>query len=156
MIGSETFIMVAFMCKENNTPFSFASFIWSSRKVVKAVLLMKVASITSSASRGNFSFRTVIFWKWPTNSILASVALAMVVDFSLEKKSPLLMDATCVLESGLHAAILCGFFLAYSFTATAALRSEFPSLKTGFTALPRTFAYLVLISFSASFFGSSG
>jgi hypothetical protein len=34
--------------------------------------------------------------------------------------------------------------------------SEFPSLKTGFTALPKTLAYLALMAFSSSVFGSAG
>ena len=40
--------------------------------------------------------------------------------------------------------LLC--FLAISFTGPAHLLSLFPSLSTGFTALPRTFAYLALPS----------
>ncbi len=46
------------------------------------------------------------------------------------------MVATLVFESADHAPIECGFFRAYSFTAFGARRSEFPSRRTGFTALP--------------------
>jgi hypothetical protein len=38
-------------------------------------------------------------------------------------------------------------------TALGALRSEFPSRKTGFTAEPKTFEYFALISFSSWFSG---
>jgi hypothetical protein len=38
-------------------------------------------------------------------------------------------------------------------TGTAALLSELPSLSTGLTALPKTLAYLALISFSYSVTG---
>ena len=41
-------------------------------------------------------------------------------------------------------------------TASATLRSEFPSLKTGLTALPKTLEYRNLISVSFSFWGSAG
>ena len=58
MMGSLTFIMVAFMWRENSTPASFASAICASRKRVSACLLMKVPSRISPASRGVDSFRT--------------------------------------------------------------------------------------------------
>ena len=74
------------------------------------------------------------------NSIRTVVASGTVTDFSLVAKSPRLMVATCVFESGFQGPSLCGCFLAYSFTAAAARRSELPSRSTGFTALPSTFA----------------
>ena len=55
------------------------------------------------------------------------------------------MCETWDLESLLHAPIECGCALAYSFTEVATRRSELPSRSTGFTALPSTFAYFVLI-----------
>ena len=41
-------------------------------------------------------------------------------------------------------------------TAFGALRSEFPSLSTGFTALPFTVSYFFFIASSSSVLGSSG
>ena len=43
-----------------------------------------------------------------------------------------------------------------AFTAFGARRSLLPSRSTGFTALPMTFAYRALMSFSASVCGFSG
>ena len=49
MIGSETFIIVAFMCSENSTPFALASAICSARNVRSAATLITVESMTSPA-----------------------------------------------------------------------------------------------------------
>src|SRR5436189_230215 len=99
---------------------------------------MNVPSITSPALRASLSFNTVTVPFLPTNSIRTVVASRTVTDFSLVAKSPRLMVAMCVFESGVHRPIVCGCFLAYSFTAAAARRSEFPSRSTGFTPLART------------------
>ena len=112
IIGSETFIIVAFICKENNMFFSLASFICSSRKLKRAFLLITVASITSPSNKGVFSFKTVTSPALSTNSILTLPALETVTDFSLEKKSPFSIVDTCVLESLDQAPMECGFFLA--------------------------------------------
>ena len=47
------------------------------------------------------------------------------------------MCATCVREAIDHSPMLCGCLRAYSLTALGARRSELPSRRTGFTALPR-------------------
>ena len=49
MIGSETFIIVAFMCNENSVPSAFVFSISSARKASKALPLMNVASTTVPA-----------------------------------------------------------------------------------------------------------
>ena len=101
---------------------------------------MKVPSITSPALRAILSFRTVTAPFSSVSSIRTVVGSGTVTDFSFAAKSPDLMVATCAFESGVHRPSLCGCFFAYSFTAPAARRSEFPSRSTGFTALPSTFA----------------
>ena len=65
-------------------------------------------------------------------------------------------EAISAFESGAHEPSLCGFFFEKFFTASGALRSEFPSRRTGFTALPRTFAYRAWTSFSSSVVATSG
>ena len=62
----------------------------------------------------------------------------MVTDFSLAKKSSPLIDVTSVFESFAQAPMRCGLFLAKTFTAFGARRSELPWRKTGLTALPKT------------------
>ena len=62
----------------------------------------------------------------------------MTADCSFERKSPAVMWATLVFESGDHAPIECGWLRAYCFTEAGARRSELPSRSTGFTALPLT------------------
>ena len=59
IIGSETFIIVAFICNENNTFCFFASAISVSKKDNNAFLLKVVASMISPAKREIFSFKTV-------------------------------------------------------------------------------------------------
>ncbi|SKW70181.1 Uncharacterised protein [Mycobacteroides abscessus subsp. abscessus] len=66
------------------------------------------------------------------------------------------MVATCVREACDHSPILCGCLRAYSLTAFGARRSELPSRRMGFTALPRHLVYRALISVSSSFLGSPG
>jgi len=109
-------------------------------KLTSAALLMKVPSITSPALSAILSLSTFTAPLLSTNSMRTVVASRTVTDFSLLAKSPRLIVDTCAFESGFHGPILCGCFLAYSFTAPAARRSEFPSRSTGFTALPSTFA----------------
>jgi len=52
MIGSLTFIMVAFRCSENSTPLACASSIWASMKEASADALITAASIISPACSG--------------------------------------------------------------------------------------------------------
>ncbi|SKV96938.1 Uncharacterised protein [Mycobacteroides abscessus subsp. massiliense] len=66
------------------------------------------------------------------------------------------MVATWVRDACDHVPMLCGCLRAYSFTARGARRSELPSRRMGFTALPRHLVYRAKMSFSSSFFGSSG
>ena len=66
------------------------------------------------------------------------------------------MCATWAFESGGQALSLCGCFRENAFTDSGERRSELPSRSTGFTALPRTFAYRAWRAFSASSFGASG
>ena len=49
MIGSLTFIMVAFRCSENSTPLALASAICASTKPASACASITAASITSPA-----------------------------------------------------------------------------------------------------------
>ena len=137
MIGSLTFIIVAFMCSENSTPLSRASAICSARNATSASLLMRVASSTSPARSSSPSLRTVTVSP-ATCSMRTVVAASRVTDVSFERKSPSLIVATCVGESADQARSRCGLFFAYSFTARGARRSELPWRRTGFTALPLT------------------
>ena len=137
MMGSLTFIMVAFMCRLSSTPLWRASAISASRKASSARRDRKVLSMISPAWRGSF-FSTVTVPSAATCSMRASVAWAMVTDCSLWKKSPAPMVATWVRESDDQAPMRCGFWRAYSLTATGARRSELPSRRTGLTALPLT------------------
>ena len=69
---------------------------------------------------------------------VTSARAATVIDFSLWKKSPDDIVATCVRESFAQGRMRGGCARAKSFTDFGALRSEFPCLSTGFTALPFT------------------
>lgn len=89
-------------------------------------------------------------------TIFTVSAPVMICDFSLPKKSPWVMWATWVLLSlaqGFIPGDLFTCFLAISLTGLAHLLSEFPSLNTGFTALPRILPYLALTCFSSSVAG---
>ena len=63
---------------------------------------------------------------------------ASTTDCSLERKSSWPIVATLVLESDDQAPIECGCLRAKFFTDAGARRSEFPSRRTGLTALPLT------------------
>ena len=138
--GSETFIIVAFKCNENNTPDLAASAICSLKNLRRAATLMNVASATSLSSSLISDFRDVTAPSLLTNSLTAVPACAalIVVDFSFEKKSSPSIDATCVSESDDQVPIECGCLRANSLTALGARRSEFPSRSNGLTALPLT------------------
>ncbi len=83
MIGSETFIMVAFRCSENSTPWARASSIWACRKVLSLAVDSTAASMISPALTGVFSFSTVLVPSAAVSSILTSPASAIRADFSL-------------------------------------------------------------------------
>src|SRR5688572_24260560 len=114
---------------------------------------MNVASRISPGLSGVFSLRTIVSGADEAgetaapaggaagmNSMRTVVAAETVTDFSLLKKSSLPMVATLVFDSAVHLPIEWGWARAYSFTALGARRSELPSRRTGFTALPMTLA----------------
>ncbi|MNE09085.1 hypothetical protein D3C80_1017510 [compost metagenome] len=70
IIGSETFIIVAFKCADNNTPAAFASAIASTTKPFNAFKLKVEVSITSPAFNGDRPFNSVTAPCASTNSIL--------------------------------------------------------------------------------------
>ncbi len=138
MIGSETFIIVAFMCREKRTPRSLASAICSARKASSARRCMTAPSTISPALTGIDALRTVAAPSGATNSIRRSSSCVNVTERSVERKSPPDMVETCDLDSVDHAPIECGCALANDFTDAGARRSELPSRSTGLTAEPFT------------------
>ncbi|MNL29224.1 hypothetical protein D3C87_1509010 [compost metagenome] len=82
MIGSETFIMVAFKCADNNIPSAFAAAIASATKDFNGARLITELSITSPALSGASPFNSVTVPFASVNSILNWVASATVTDFS--------------------------------------------------------------------------
>ena len=83
MIGSDTFIIVAFRCSEKRTPASRAASICDERKASNARLHMNVASSTSPSCSANPSLSTVMAPSVASNSIRAVHAVAIVTDCSL-------------------------------------------------------------------------
>ena len=83
MIGSETFIMVAFRCSENSTPWALASAICSPRNAASALRLITAASTISPALTAVFSFSTAVLPSLPWKAIFSEPALTRVADFSL-------------------------------------------------------------------------
>ena len=69
MIGSETFIIVAFKCTESNNPFAFASAISFAANSFKAFKLNTDESIISPAFNGEAAFKTVVVLFSAVNSI---------------------------------------------------------------------------------------
>ncbi len=112
MMGSDTFIMVAFRCTENSTPSSLARLICAARNSSSAAARMTVPSTTSPASTGSDSLSTVTVPSAAVCRIRRVSSFSMTIDNSLEKKSSAPIVATLVLESGLHAPIECGCALA--------------------------------------------
>src|SRR4029434_6652588 len=98
---------------------------------------MTAQSTTSPSVSGIFCFRTFTAPKESTNSIRASlicvpVAELTVTDFSLPKKSLLVIWATRVTEPDFgQGLILCGCFRANAFTDPEARRSELPYRHQG-------------------------
>ncbi len=138
MIGSETFIIVAFRWTEKRTPWAFASSTCSARNASSAARRITAASTISPSRTAMPSRRTVTVPSAARCSIRSSSAASSVTDVSVERKSPSRIVATCVLESRDHAPIECGWLRANCLTAAGARRSEFPSRSTGLTALPLT------------------
>ena len=112
MIGSETFIIVAFRWTENSTPDARASSSCSARNALSAARRMTAASITSPASSGVDSFSTVTVPSPATCSIRTSSSAATVTDCSVERKSPSVIVATWVLQSDDHSPMEWGWALA--------------------------------------------
>ena len=138
MIGSETFIIVAFRCSENRTPLALASAICSARNASSARRRITAPSTISPASTGSDSLSTVTVPPGATCSMRSSSSAASVTDASVERKSPSPIVATCVLESFDHSPIECGYLRTNALTEAGARRSELPSRSTGLTALPLT------------------
>ena len=156
MMGSETFIIVAFMCSENSTPEERASSICASRNARRAATSMKVLSTISPASTGTESLSIDTVPSIASCSIRSDVSAAIVTDCSFERKSPDDMVATWLSDPAVHAPIECGWLRAYSLTALGARRSEFPSRRTGLTAEPFTRSKRARMSRSSSVDGLSG
>ena len=112
MMGSETFIMVAFKWTDSKIPSSFASLTCCFKKATSALFLMTVASIISSCCRATFSLSRVFEPSSDTKAIFTVVADGVVNDFSLCLKSPFDIVATCVFEFEDHSPMVCGFFFA--------------------------------------------
>ena len=110
MIGSETFIIVAFRCRENSRPCSLVSAICSCRKASSARARITAPSTTSPSSTGIEPFSTVAAPSAATYSIRSSSSLSIVTLRSVERKSPSLIVATCERLSFDHAPIECGCF----------------------------------------------
>ena len=138
MIGSDTFIIVAFRCSENSTPLAFASATCSARNASSERRRITAPSTISPASTGTDSFSTVIVPSGATCSIRSSSSPANVIDRSVERKSPSPIVATWVFDPVDHSPIECGCLRANALTDAGARRSEFPSRSTGLTALPLT------------------
>ncbi|CAM5741345.1 hypothetical protein SALBM311S_01251 [Streptomyces alboniger] len=112
MIGSETFIMVAFRCTENSTPSALAWAIRAVRNSRSGATCMTEASTTSPSRTGTDSRRTVVEPSSPTSSIFSAPTSEITTDFSVERKSSTPIVATLVLDSGVQAPMRCGWFLA--------------------------------------------
>jgi hypothetical protein len=155
MIGSETFIMVAFRCTEYSTSSALACSIVRARNSLSAEASIRVASTISPARTWRPSFSVVV--PSAVSSTIDRVSSAgMVTDFSLLAKSCSPIVATLVFEPSGNGLLVCGCDLAYFFTDAGARRSELPSRSTGLTAEPLTLSYFSRASRSASLSGDSG
>ena len=139
MIGSETFIIVAFRCTENSTPSALARAICSARNVRSAATPHdgRVDDLVGEHRHGlaQHGGRAVGADQLDPQR---SVRRRCTADFSLERKSSWPIVATLVFDSADQAPIGAGGSCAYSFTEAGARRSELPSRSTGFTAEPLT------------------
>src|SRR5690625_1326745 len=108
MIGSETFIIVAFRCTEKRMPSSFARATCALRNSCSAAASIFVASTISPSSTGIASRSTVI--SLPACSSTRRVSSpSIITDCSFEAKSLAPIVATFVLESFDHSPIECGW-----------------------------------------------
>lgn len=112
MIGSETFIIVAFRCTENRTSSALARATWAVKNSRSAATRMTAASTTSPARTGTDSRSTVVVPSSPASSMRSEPASPITTDFSVERKSSTPMVATFVFESALQAPMRCGWALA--------------------------------------------
>ncbi|BAS07844.1 hypothetical protein AHiyo4_12660 [Arthrobacter sp. Hiyo4] len=112
MMGSETFIMVAFRCAENRTPSSLARTTWAARNSSSAAARITVPSMTSPPSTGKAFFRTLTEPSSRTSWRAMVPSDPMTTDFSFARKSSAVMWATLVLESADQAPMECGFWRA--------------------------------------------
>ncbi len=83
MIGSETFIMVAFRCSENSTPCAFASSIWRATNAASALRDMRAPSTISPACTFSESFSTFVLPSLPWKVIDRTSPAGIVADRSL-------------------------------------------------------------------------
>ena len=109
MIGSDTFIMVAFMCSENSTPLSFAQATCFCRNEVNESLHIKEESTTSPASTATGVRSSVAFPDWSVKVMCRWPASVIVTDCSWLKKSPSVMLETWLSESADHLPMRWGF-----------------------------------------------
>ncbi len=112
MIGSETFIIVAFRCTENSTPSALARAICAVRNSRSGATRSTEASTTSPLRTGTDSRSTVVVPSSPASSMRSEPSSAMTADFSVERKSSAPMVATFVFESAVQAPMRCGWALA--------------------------------------------
>jgi hypothetical protein len=99
MIGSETFIIVAFMCREKRTSLALASAICSARNASSFARRMTAESTISPSWTASCSLRTVTAPSAPTCSMRSVSAFGIVSDVSVDRKSPSSIVATCDRES---------------------------------------------------------
>ena len=137
-MGSDTFIMVAFMCNEYSAPSAWMRPISSVKNASSLAMDMAAQSTISPSCSARPPFKTVRVPSSATCTMSAVVAAGKVTLCSEPKKSPSVMLATRALLSDAQAPMRCGCFLAYALTALGARRSLLPSRNTGFTADPFT------------------
>mmetsp|Transcript_18598 Transcript_18598/g.46635 ORF Transcript_18598/g.46635 Transcript_18598/m.46635 type:complete len:298 (+) Transcript_18598:1467-2360(+) len=156
MMGSETFIMVALRCTEKRTPLALASSISAATKSRSFATSRRAASMTSPSWSSTRGLRTVTAPSSATISMRTAPAAGTTWESSPPKKSPAAMDATWDLLAGSHLPSQCGWRCANALTTGATRRSELPSLRTGFTALPSTPPNLAMTSLSRCASAHSG
>ena len=154
MIGSETFIIVAFRCTEKSTPCALASATCAARKASSAARRMTAASSTSPTSTGMRSLSTVTVPSAPTCSIRTAPCASTVTDCP---------STEVAVGHRRHVRSRIRGPRAHAVRVRArerlrgrrARRSELPSRSTGSTALPLIASYLAR-TVSAGFSGSRG
>jgi hypothetical protein len=155
MIGSETFIIVAFMCSENSTPSALVFSISSARKP------QAPRAHEGGVDHGAGGVAEPVL----QDDLLARIGGQH--DFrrrGLLQRGRGLVGAEIAARHGGHARLAVGAPVAHAvrvglgigLDALAARRSELPSRRTGFTAEPLIASKRARMSFSASVCGSSG